>query len=451
MRARFQLDPTIALTICEGPDLYDQCRGRRAERSHAEACTVLCDGTVIRLPALCLCLQLLLLDLFAVNPDVLIHMYADNPSQNLFSGNPDVAIVFALAINASHLETFSLATNPQLSDTFVAHFLRMLDSPYLHEVHLSLAGLTHESVPHIVEYITSPRCQIHTFKANGNQFGIRAVRSIIRAAQRANYTLLRLELSATGLNDSADNSDESSSEDVGETKGSIRGWEDSEKEIKRIITRNSTLKFQVEKEALNLLRYARPLLMRGRNRDGGAKLPVVSPCSESCSCAASANSLLSSIGQTYHLSVSSTSPRLAELFSKLPTELQLHILSFLAPTLSNAQRIRIATYASSPATLPALLPCLSGGGGCIPDPASPQFGLGRPASSTYSPLGIGIGGGVRLRKRDGTSAVGGCANGKCMGAGNSVLCRREAERSQWLASVRCNAFELEDEESVLTE
>ena len=33
-----------------------------------------------------------------------------------------------------------------------------------------------------------------------------------------------------------------------------------------------------------------------------------------------------------------------------------------------------------------------------------------------------------------------------MGAGNSVLCRREAERSQWLASVRCNAFELEEEE-----
>ena len=352
-------------------------------------------------------------------------------------------MVFALAVNVSQLETLCLTTNPKLSDTFVAHFLPMLDAPHLREIQLSVTGLTHESAPHIIEYITSPRCQLHTLKANGNQLRIRAVRSIIRAARRANYTLLRLEMFATGLSDPSNNSDASSSDDEGETKGSIKSWEDSDRELKRILTRNSTLVYLVEKEALSLLRYARPVLLRSKTRDGKPALPIVSPCSESCSCAASANSLLSSIGQPIAFSVSATSsPALPHLFSKLPTELQLHILSFIAPILSTAQRIRIFTYASSASTLPTLLPCLSSGGGCIPDPASPQFALGGPTSS---PLGIGLGGGITLRKRDGSS-VSACANGRCMGAGNSVLCRREAERARFLSSVRCNAFELEDED-----
>ncbi|RPD63163.1 RNI-like protein [Lentinus tigrinus ALCF2SS1-6] len=362
---------------------------------------------------------------------------------NAFVGDPDVAMVFALAINSSRLEILSLTTNPGLTDTFVAHFFPLLDAPTFHEIHLSVAGLTHESAPHIVEYITSPRCQLHTLKANGNQLRIRAVRSIIRAARRANYSLLRLELFATGLNDPQDKSDVSSSDDEGEAKGSTRSWTDSETELKRILTRNSTLKHLVEKDALALLRYSRALLLRPKHRDSGfPHHSVLSPCSESCVCAASTTPLISSIGQPIALSLSSSTQH--SPWAMLPMELQLHILSFLAPILSRAQRIRIFTYASSPSTLPALLPCLSTSGGCIPDPASPQFGLGTPAAG---PLGIGLGGGVMLRKRATSGgAMGGCANGKCMGAGNSVMCRREADRAQWLTSVRCSAFELEEEE-----
>ncbi|TFK90198.1 RNI-like protein [Polyporus arcularius HHB13444] len=361
---------------------------------------------------------------------------------NVFVGDSDVAMVFALAINSSQLEILSLTTNPGLTDIFVAHFFPLLDAPNFHEIHLSVAGLTHQSAPYIVEYISSPRCQLHTLKANGNQLRIRAVRSIIRAARRTNYTLLRLELFATGLNDPQDQSDVSSSDDEGETKGSMRSWTDSEAELKRILTRNATLKHLVEKDALALLRYSRALLLRPKHRESESSHPVFSPCSESCACAASATSLISSIGQPVTLPATSSNSQ--SLWAKLPVELQLHILSFLGPILSRAQRIRIFTYASSPSTLPTLLPCLSSGGGCIPDPASPQFGLGTPTSG---PLGIGLGGGVMLRKRGvGSSSVGGCANGKCMGAGNSVMCRREAERLQWLTSVRCNAFELEDEE-----
>ncbi|TBU21464.1 hypothetical protein BD309DRAFT_929998 [Dichomitus squalens] len=365
---------------------------------------------------------------------------------NKFTGNPDVAVVFALAVNASHLETLSLTTNPLLTDTFAAHFLPLLDAPYLHEIHLSVAGLTRASAPHIVEYITSPRCQLHTLKANGNNFRIRAVRSMIRAASRANYTLLRLELYATGMSEPS-NSDASSSENEEGAKGSITSWKDSENELKHILTRNATLKHQVEKEALALLRYSRPLLLRPKGRGPQSKLPVTTPCSDSCACVqSSADRLFSSIGQPLSLVPSATtgSEAVAFPFLKLPTELQLYTLSFLAPILSVAQRIRIFTYASDPSTLPALLPCLSTGGGCIPDPASLQFNMGSPKPSS-GPLGIGPGGGVFLRKRVGES-VSGCANGKCMGAGNSVVCRREAERAQWLASVRCNAFELEGEE-----
>ena len=159
--------------------------------------------------------------------------------QNLFVGDSDVAMVFALALNTSRLETLSLTTNPQLSDRFVAHFFPLLDTPDLHERHVSVAGLSLKSAPHIVEFITSPRCQLHTLKANGNSLRIRAVRSIIRAVRRANYTLIRLEMLATGLNDSSDDSAaSSSSEGEGEAKGSNQSWTDSEVELKRILARN---------------------------------------------------------------------------------------------------------------------------------------------------------------------------------------------------------------------
>ncbi|KAI0659846.1 RNI-like protein [Cubamyces menziesii] len=360
---------------------------------------------------------------------------------NEFVGDPSVAVVFALAINSSHLETLSLAINPTLADTFVAHFLPVLDAPYFRELHFSLCGLTDESASHIVEYLTSPRCQLHVLKLNGNQLRARAVGSIVRAIHRANYTLLRMELYAVGLTKSPDDSETSSPEDEENAQEHPLRWPDVENDLKRSLTRNSTLKRLVEKEALALLRYSRVLLLRPKARDVSQHPTPLSPCSESCSCVQlSANTLFSTIGQPYHLSVTYATSGSHFPFTRLPTELQLHILSFLAPLLSTAQRLRIFTYASSPSTLPTLLPCLTNGG-CIPDPASPQFTMGGPAAG-----GFGTSTGITLRKRGGGS-VSACANGKCMGAGNSVLCRREAERSQWLASVRCIAFELEDEET----
>ncbi|KAI1783310.1 hypothetical protein LXA43DRAFT_931483 [Ganoderma leucocontextum] len=360
---------------------------------------------------------------------------------NAFTGNSDVAVVFVLAVNASHLETLSLTTNPKLTDTFAAHFLPLLDAPHLGEIHLSVVGLTRVCASHIIEYITSPRCQLHTLKANGNNLRIRAVRSIVRAVRRANYTLIRLEMHANGLTGLSDDSDSSSSENEDQAKGSITSWKDIEKELKQILTRNTVLKHQVEKEALVLLRHSRPLLLRSKGHDSHGTVPFTTDSRWHMD--SSAGSLFSAIGQPLALSPPSTPAAKVEAFPflQLPTELQLYTLSFLAPILSNAQRIRIFTYASDPSTLPPLLPCLTSGGGCIPDPANLQFSI-EDTMPSQSPLGMGPGGGVQLRKRVGGPASG-CAGGKCMGG---VLCRREAERAQWLASVRCTAFELEEEE-----
>ncbi|KAI0667288.1 RNI-like protein [Trametes maxima] len=358
---------------------------------------------------------------------------------NAFMGDPSVAIVLALAINSSRLEVLSLASNSALADTFVANFLPKLDAPYFREIYFSVCGLTREAVPHLVEFLTSPRCSLHVLKLNGNRLRIPGVLSVVRAIRNANYTLVRMELYATGISQEPDDSDASSE---GEDSVGVVRWQDIEIDLRRSLTRNLTLKYDVEKEALALLRYSRILLMRPQSRDALPATAIVSPCSESCSCIQmSSNTLFSSIGQPYSLPATPSPPNSYFPFTRLPTELQLHVLSFLAPILSNGQRYRILTYASSPATLPALLPCLTNGG-CIPDPASPQFTMGGPTAG-----GFGLSPGLTLRKRGGGS-VSACANGKCMGAGNSVLCRREAERSQWLASVGCTAFELEDEETL---
>ncbi|KAI9062127.1 RNI-like protein [Trametes sanguinea] len=339
---------------------------------------------------------------------------------NVFGGDPSVAVMLALAINTSRLETISLSSNSMLGDAFIAHFFPVLDAPYLREIQLNVCGLTHDAAPHLL--------------------GVRGVGSIVRAIHRANYTLHRLELYSTGMTFLSDDS-EASSGDEEDSKARTVRWQDVENDLKRSLARNLTLQHAVEKDALRLLRYSRVLLLRPKARDTSSAAKAVSPCSESCSCTQLAtNSLFSSIGQPYSLSSTSSPSGSHFPFTRLPMELQLHILSFLAPILSNAQRLRIFTYASSPTTLPTLLPCLTNGG-CIPDPASPQFTMGGPAAG-----GFGMSTGITLRKRGGGS-VSACANGKCMGAGNSVLCRREAERSQWLASVRCTAFELEDEET----
>ena len=181
----------------------------------------------------------------------------------------------------------------------------------------------------------------------------------------------------------------------------VDAMKDAERALHRVLMRNGYWKRQTEKEALILLRYSRPLLMRLKS----------SPMAASSS--------------------RSTSPPLRTVtslfpFYALPNELKVYILGLLAPSLSPAQRMRIYNYASDPSTLPCLLPSLrrDPGKGCLADPSSLGSSVG------FQVIGPN-GGGQR------------CADGKCMGAGNSLLCRREEERNKFFEAMGCCAYEPE--------
>ncbi|PBK67385.1 RNI-like protein [Armillaria solidipes] len=287
---------------------------------------------------------------------------------NLFSGDSPVIETFTNSINSSHLEMLSLTTNTALSDNFVGAFFSSLRSTYLKELHVSATGITRRSAPHIISYISSPeRCHLHTFKCNGNALGHSAVKRIIGAIEKSNFVLSSVELYSNHMATESDN-DDTSSDDT--------DWKVLESKLRPILSRNMYLKRKAEKEALGLLRYSRTLLL---------------PTKSSALCV-------------------------------LCTELQLHILSFLAPTLSSAQRINVCTYASTCTTLPPLLPKLNGDEleMCLPDP----FSLGLP--------------GCENKVWEVRGTTGGCASGKCRGA---VLCHKEQQRTKWLDAVGCSAYD----------
>ncbi|KAJ6569471.1 hypothetical protein B0H19DRAFT_1257114 [Mycena capillaripes] len=325
---------------------------------------------------------------------------------NQFIGEAETFASFTTALNTSHLEALSLTTNRNLSDPFVEVFFPILDSPHLREVHLSAIGLTPQAAPYLIAYLSSPRCRLHILKCNGNTLGFRAVRSIIRAIERHNFSLLTIELYSNHLVGpvSSDNTSEEDDDEEGGGPASLDAWKASDAQIRRVLLRNSHLKRETEKEALQLLRYARPLLLSSSGHAPSTR------CSD-CSC----------IELPSAVTASDCPPTQSFAFRSLPTELQLYIMSFLAPTLSPAQRIRIYTYASSPTTLPRAGLCLPGfpsrvssSSTCVLDPASMPFGM---------------------------SSGGGCAGGKCAGSLNSVVCHKEQQRAEWLATVGCSAYD----------
>ncbi|KAF9225842.1 hypothetical protein BS17DRAFT_699426 [Gyrodon lividus] len=332
---------------------------------------------------------------------------------------PDAAAFSSLAsaINSSRLRLLSLSGNHQLGDIFVERFLPLLHSRNLHELHISAIGLTARSAPVIGAWISGKSsrnsggaCYLQTFKCSGNSLGVRGVWEIIRAVEGGNWGLTKVEMYANQLAEppvTPDTSDVSLAHQASEIEPSSipeteEAWKDSERALHRVLMRNGYWKRQTEKEALILLKYSRPLLLRPKSS------PVTSSPSQP---------------------PSPPLPSAITLFPfyALPNELKLYILALLAPSLSSAQRMRIYNYASDPSTLPPLLPTLRRdlGKGCLVDPSS-LLGttIGFPVASP---------GGSGQR----------CADGKCMGVGNSLLCRREEERNKFIGAVGCCAYEPE--------
>jgi hypothetical protein len=207
-------------------------------------------------------------------------------NQNDFEGHPSVTKALAAAINSSHLQTLSLATNRTLSDQFVEHFLPALDSPHFREIHLSAMDLTSRSTPYIVSFISYSRCSLHTLKCNGNSLGFRSVMSIIRALERCNFRLFKVELYSNQLADGhviGSNSDVDDGDDVMSAKSNI--WKDSERKLKQLLLRNDYLKKVTETDAVRLLSYSRVLLFRPRcpiaSRTSN-RLPITPPTFPFC-------------------------------------------------------------------------------------------------------------------------------------------------------------------------
>lgn len=195
------------------------------------------------------------------------------------------------------------------------HFLSNLHAPSLRELHLSAMGISRLSVPCLLSYLSSPRCYpLATLKLNGNNLGSRSIRKIAKSIDKHNFTLTQLEMYASNLADRGDSTADSDDKPIS----------NSSVVLSSTLSRNEYLKKQTEKESLALLRCARAVLLRSKSP------PPDKP----------------------------QSPDALFQFTGLPTELQLHILAFIAPHLSRSQRVRVFEYASDPSTLPSLLPRL---------------------------------------------------------------------------------------------
>lgn len=207
---------------------------------------------------------------------------------------------FVLAVNRSNLQTLSLTCNKSLGESISATFLPNLTAPQLTELHLSVCLLGPSATPALASYLASSRSAgLQTLKLNGNPLGLPSVTQIINALERSNWSVNWVEMHACRLNSGS------------EAEGN-NGWRRCEEQLRvKVLERNRYLGRRTVEDALFLLPHARAaLLSHGRQS------------------------------------------RYA--YSRLPPELIIHILSFLAPSLSAAQYIRVCTYAASPSTLPSL-------------------------------------------------------------------------------------------------
>lgn len=238
--------------------------------------------------------------------------------QNDFVGDSNVINSFTEALNSSSLNLLSLSSCVGLSDAFAERFFHGLDSPYLSNLQLSTTGLTRTAVPHIVEYLSSPRSRrLATLKLNGNNLSVRGASKVVRRIKQANFNITNLEM--YGVRTHQGGQDDSSGEgSSSSSSGTIIRFEE---DLRHSLTRNELLQRHTHAAAFRLLRYSRALLLKPRENEEEASR------------------------SQFHL-------------RSLPTELQLHILSLTVDTLSMNQRIRIFQFASDPTTLPEILPDL---------------------------------------------------------------------------------------------
>lgn len=294
-----------------------------------------------------------------------------------------------------------MSANKYLCDTFFTQFLPSLNAIHLRELHLSSVGLTSSSSKIIATYLSSSQCKLHVLECNGNSLGLRGIKSITCAIHNSNYTLKSVGLHDNQLQSRETSSETSSDEEgsgrqsVSHTRNDVHTWRSYVTLLKKDLLRNSHLEREVHKQAVILLHYASSLLLVSRCRQelvDRKTLPQPHQNNRMAACSFSQ-------------------------FKSLPLELQHHILSFFAPSLSSSQRVRVIGYAASAKT-------------CIPDPSDNGYAL---RESIWS---------IKMNRN-----IMSCSAHYCMGTSNALLCRREKERIEFLETVGCNSFELDPGES----
>jgi hypothetical protein len=367
--------------------------------------------------------------------------------QNYINGTSELALSFVSALSFhktepyifSSLSHLNLSTNPLSSEFKQALFSSLPSLVSLRCLILNMTGLDQTDADAIAAYIG--QCKLTNFNASSNNIGYMGLKKILTAMKRC-WTLEGVDMYANDIGDMDDDDDVEESSDDNDYEEHYYVYPDLKKSqlevgvwkrlhfarrVQRILSRNLYLKRTVRDQAFELLRSSRLLLLNRRSASDRShseldllvelvakEEPHHSNCSihqHNCECL-----------PTFHRSYS-TAPSPVSIndpdtsnshfpFTRLPIEIQLMVLSELAPILSSSQQIRIFEHAIDKTTLPDL--------------------------SLHLPSSNGRGGVKTIR------TVGGGRPDIIFGPQRSGLMlenRRDKERQRWLDLVKCDAYD----------
>lgn len=181
--------------------------------------------------------------------------------------------------------------------------------------------MTRAIVPTLTDYVRSSRCCLERLQCNANSLTLSGARKIVSAIEQ-NYSLRNVRLDDLHIDDQA--------AAVAAEDRTI-GWQGCNRTLSAVLQRNSVHMARVKDESLALLCYSRALFLRsgmGEMVNGVHTLASLSRRSRNSQ------------------SFDAPSP-----FFDLPAELQQEIISYLAPSLSHQQRMRIVYFAADVTTL----------------------------------------------------------------------------------------------------
>lgn len=176
-------------------------------------------------------------------------------------------------------------------------------------------------MPTLADYVKSTRCRLERLQCNANSLTLNGACRIVSAIEE-NYSLWNVRLDDLHIDEQA--------AAVAAGDRTI-GWQGCNRALDAVLQRNLAQTAQVKAESLALLRYSRGLFLlsgTGRMVNGVHTLASLSRHSRNSQ------------------SFDPASP-----FFDLPVELQQEIISYLAPSLSHQQRMRIVCFAADVTTL----------------------------------------------------------------------------------------------------